>query len=235
MARQRRFFEPGLTMHVIQRGNARTAIFRAPGDYEVYLELLREAGERHRTQVHGYALMSNHVHVMATPQQPGSLPLTMQQLGRCYVPHFNQRYSRSGALFEGRYRAIPIDTDVYWLTCLRYVEQNPVRAGMVATAESYPWSSYRAHALGEWSAWLVPHPVYLSLGGTPEARQVAYRRLGTHAVTDPDLTTIRYAAHHGWAYGSAEFEARLEAGGHRRVARRRTAGKPDLSAITSGV
>lgn len=215
MARQRRVFVPAVTMHVIQRGNARGSIVRETADHEIFLELLRESAARHGTTIHGYVLMTNHVHLMATPEHAESLGLTMQQLGRWYVPYFNRRYSRTGGLFQGRYRAIPVDTDVYWLTCLRYIEQNPVRAQMVPRPADYRWSSYRAHAWGEWPDWLVPHPVYLGLADTAQGRQRKYRAFCGSELRDPDLSALRYAVHHGWAFGSAAFEQEIE----RRVGR----------------
>jgi putative transposase len=202
---------PGITMHVIQRGAGRADMFHERGDYEVFLACLRHAAQQNDVDVHATMLMTNHVHLMVTPQNAASLPRTMQQLGRCYVPHYNRRYDRIGTLWQGRYRAIPIETEQYWLTCLRYVEQNPVRAGMVSTPGDYEWSSYHAHARGDWPEWLVPHPVYLALGSTSADREACYRVICGDALAEPELDTLRYAVHHGWAYGSPVFAAGIEA------------------------
>jgi hypothetical protein len=112
--------------------------------------------------VHGYALMTNHYHLLATPEDARGLPRTMKELGGRYVNYFNRKHQRIGTLWNGRYRAIAITDETYWLTCLRYVEQNPVRAQMVRTPEMYPWSSYRVHALGAGVARF--HRVCLALG-----------------------------------------------------------------------
>ena len=198
-------------MHVIQRGANRASVFHQHADYELFLEFLIEAAGQHKLDLHGFALMTNHVHLMATPHDAASLPRTMQQVGRRYVPYFNERYERFGTLWQGRYRAIPIDTERYWLTCLRYVEQNPVRARMVERPGTYPWSSYHAHALGDWPEWLTPHPVYLSLGSAASIRQANYQALCDGGLDGFELERLRYAVHHGWAYGSEEFVARIEA------------------------
>jgi putative transposase len=237
MPRLPRIFIPGLTMHVIQRGAHRADMFHDEGDYEVFLAYLREAVQQNEVEVHAFVLMSNHLHLMATPQHSASLPRTMQQLGRRYVPHYNRRYRRGGTLWQGRYRAIPIETEAYWLTCLRYVEQNPVRAGMVRMPAEYPWSSYHAHGEGEWADWLLPHPVYLALGDTATEREACYRAICGAAIADAELGTLRYAVHHGWAYGSPVFAARIEEACGRPVVPRgaRRVSPPNLSVITSGV
>ena len=237
MPRQPRIFVPGLTLHVIQRGAGRAAMFHDDDDYEMFIECLRAAARQSGTDVHAMVLMTNHLHLMVTPHDASSLSRTMQQLGRCYVPHYNRRYERVGALWQGRYRAIHVETEHYWLTCLRYVEQNPVRAGMVMTPAAHRWSSYHAHANGDWPDWLVPHPVYLALGERPETREAAYRAICGESVADPELAALRYAAHHGWAYGSLAFAAGIEAACGRPVVPRgaRRKSRPTLSAITSGV
>jgi len=236
MARLRRIFVPGLTMHVIHRGANRADVFRDDADYELFLEFLREAADRNDTEVHAATLMTNHVHLMVTPHHESSLPRTMKQVGGWYVPYVNRRYGRFGTLWQGRYRAIPIDTDRYWLTCLRYIEQNPVRAGMVASAAHYPWSTYQAHAHGRWPRWLVPHPVYLALGRAAGEREACYRALCAEPLPDPELSALRYAVHHGWAYGSRAFAQEVEfVCGRPATPRRSRRSARRLSAITSGV
>lgn len=184
-------------MHVIQRGARRINIFRERADYECFLACLRAAAKQHGVAVHGYGLMTNHVHVMVTPSEPTSLPLAIQQVGRWYVPYFNARYRGTGALFQGRYQSIPVPTE-RWMTCLRYVEGNPVEAGIVDDPEAYPWSSYRAHAFGEWPDWLTPHAVYLGLADRPRERQELYRRLCSTCLTSSELEQLRYALHYRW-------------------------------------
>src|SRR6185295_16130884 len=117
-------------------------------------------------EVHGFSLMSTHWHGLATPSTASALPAAMKRIGERYVRHFNRKYQRFGSPWAGRYRPLPVGDELYWLTCLRYIEQNPVRAGMVSMLEAYPWSSYRAHAFGEGPEWLATHHVYESLGRT---------------------------------------------------------------------
>src|ERR1019366_3078438 len=153
MPRRPRIFVPDVSLHVIQRGNNRGSIFGDAADHEVFLSFLKTASARYGVAVHGYALMTNHYHLVVTPQDDRALPRTMKELGGRYVNHFNRKHQRIGTLWNGRYRAILIMDETYWLTCLRYVEQNPVRAQMVRTPELYPWSSHRVHALGADPGW----------------------------------------------------------------------------------
>ena len=161
MARRRRVFVPGASVHVIQRGNNRGAVFGRRSDYERFIALLREAAARYEVAVHAFALMTTHVHLLVTPRSRFALPKTMKSCAGRYVQYFNREYSRTGTLWNGRYKPILVDDERHWLTCLRYIERNPVEAGMVRDPGEYPWSSYRTHAFGEPSTWLTPHPLYL--------------------------------------------------------------------------
>lgn len=201
VARQPRFFIPGVTQHVIQRGNNRADMFRSPCDYEVFLHALREVSLRYPVDIHAYALMTNHVHLMVTPGSATALPAAMQAVGRRYVRFFNHQHHRTGGLFEGRYRSVLIDTDAYWFTCLRYVEFNPVRAGLVATPEAYRWSSYPVHAFGTPDTLLVPHALYLGLGETAADRQRSWRAICGNPLPDDQLAEIRRAINTGRALG----------------------------------
>jgi putative transposase len=176
---------------VIQRGNNRTPIFKDSAHYQVFLSLLRSAAERKRVTVHGYVLMTTHYHLVVTPSMPDSLPRMMKDLGIRYVRYFNGEADRIGTLWNGRYRGLIIEDESYLLTCLRYVEQNPVRAGMVSTPDDYPWSSYAAHAHGKWPDWLTPHPLYQSLGVNQYERQRAYQVICGTQVTDGEVVLIR--------------------------------------------
>jgi putative transposase len=187
MSRPLRTFEPNVSIHVIHRGNNRTTLFGDDEDYEAFLLFLKAATQRHGLRVHGFVLMSNHYHVVATPTTREALPAAMKSVNVRFVRHVNQKHERVGTLFCGRYRALPIQDETYWLTCLRYVELNPVRARMVRDPDRYRWSSYRHHAFGEEADWLDPHPCYLALGGTPSERQCAYRALCKVPLTENEL------------------------------------------------
>jgi putative transposase len=191
MARPLRVYVPGMSFHVIQRGNNRSPIFGADIDYEVFLRILQAQTNRHAVSVHAYALMKNHYHLIVTPADRRALPLAMKAIGVQYVQYFNRKYQRVGTLWCSRYRALIIADERYWLTCLRYVEQNPTRARIVNDPGAYRWSSYGVHGLGRGAEWLEQHRVYLSLGRNPEERQTAYRALCTTPITEEDLASQR--------------------------------------------
>jgi putative transposase len=203
MARRPRLFIPGAAEHVIQRGNNRRDIFRVASDYHAFLYVLREAAEKYLVDVHAYALMTNHVHLMVTPRSSTALPRTMQAVGRRYVKYFNGQYARSGGLFDGRYRSLAIDTEKYWFTCMRYIELNPVRAGMVASPADYPWTSYHCHALGHRDVLVVTHRLYDALGQSAEERQACWREMCAVPLTDCEIRELREGAGGGRAQKSA--------------------------------
>jgi putative transposase len=188
MPRPRRSFEPNVSIHAIHRGNNRSMMFCDDADYELFLAFLEYAAARFELAVHAFALMTTHYHLHVTPQTREALPRAMKSANGRYVRYFNRKYERMGTLLAGRYRPIAIVDDNYWLTCLRYVELNPVRARMVRDPAQYRWSSYRAHALGESIDWLAPHPIYDALGATPAERQAAYRALCKIPLTETDMT-----------------------------------------------
>ncbi len=211
MARLPRFVLPGQPQHVIQRGNNRQAIFDAEDDYRFYLEKLGEAAEKHQCDIHAYVLMTNHVHLLVTPQLENSIGKMMQMLGRYYVQYYNYTYQRTGTLWEGRYKATLIDSEQYLLTCMRYIELNPVRAqGMVDHPAEYPWSSYHHHALGESDVLLKPHREYHRLGKTEAGRQSAYRQLFRAHISKMTLAEIRESTNKAWVLGSERFKQRME-------------------------
>jgi putative transposase len=221
MARLGRYFLPDQPLHVIQRGNNRAPVFFAPDDYQQYLDWLGVAAQEHGVALHAYVLMTNHVHLLVTPGDARALSGMMQSLGRRYVRHVNFRYRRTGTLWEGRYRAAPIEADAHLLVCMRYIELNPVRARMVRKPGNYPWSSYLTNAEGEANALLEFHPLYHALGATAARRARSYRGLFREALGAEFLTELRAATNGGWALGSAKWKAKVE-----RVAKRRAAPRP---------
>ena len=190
MPRGRRTFIPGISVHVIQRGNNRVPIFGSSNDFEQFLELLRRSARNFCVTLHAFVLMTTHYHLIVTPTSVAGLPKMMKALDGGYVRYFNKRHERIGTLWNGRYRGLPLEDERYWLTCLRYIEQNPVRAGMVQAPHDYQWSSYSAHALGRWPTWLTPHAVYQSLGRDDGERQRAYRELCGRSVKSDDPLLI---------------------------------------------
>ena len=172
-----------------------------------------------------YVLMSNHLHLLVTPETGDSLPLMMQGVGRGYVRWFNRRHGRSGTLWEGRYRSTVIEAERHLLACMAYIDLNPVRAGMVARPQDYPWSSHGHHIGLRTDPLITPHPLYWQLGNTPFARERAYAEMVGAGLNPDQMTALTRAAHSGWALGGADFIAELQRRTERRVARA-AAGRP---------
>jgi putative transposase len=204
LARLSRYAAPGIPQHVIQRGVNRSVMFVAGRDYRFFSECLRTACAQRGCQLHAYVFMTNHVHLLMTPTTASSIAKVMQSVGRRYVRRFNDTYQRTGTLWEGRYRATLVDSQHYFLACHRYIELNPVRAGLVADPRAYPWSSYRANAFGAADSLVTPHEQYQLLGANASDRRRAYRAL-CRALSDSTLAAIRDATNRGWALGSKRF------------------------------
>ena len=204
-----RFFAPGLPLHVIQRGNDRATIFVDCEDFARYRGLVLHAAPRHGIAIHAYVLMGNHVHILATPSRETSMPRAMHLIGCVFAQYLNAKYQRTGSRFEGRYRAAVVHDTAYLLTCMRYIELNPVRAGIAANPADYPWSSFRSNAHGDVDELIEPHPNFLGLGSAPSDRHIAYRELFRGTVSDQELHMIRSATQNGWAIGGEEFLRRI--------------------------
>ena len=177
MPRRPRIIAAGVPLHIIQRGNNRQPCFFVEDDYQLYLDWLTEYAQRAGCLIHAYVLMTNHVHLLLTPTRSASAANLMKQLGQRYVQYINRTYKRSGTLWEGRFRSSIIEQQDYLFICQRYIELNPVRAGMVPHPGEYPWSSYQVNAQGRMSELITPHPLYLDLGHNKQERQDAYREL----------------------------------------------------------
>jgi putative transposase len=225
MARLPRLTLAGYPHHVIQRGNNRQLIFSSSGDYTCFLALLDESARKFGVAVHAYVLMDNHFHLLATPHTDTALPLMMQSVGRSYVRYFNQLQSRSGTLWEGRYRSTLIQTDRYLLTCMAYIDLNPVRAGMVAEAKDYPWSSHGHYAGLRADKLITPHSLFWALGNTPFGREAAYAEMVRSGVSADQQAALTRSALSGWALGSKDFVADLQKLTERRV-HKVVAGRP---------
>ncbi len=211
LARLSRFVIPGQPQHVIVRGNNREPIFYRDEDYQFYLEKLEQAFDKHECELHAYVLMTNHVHLLITPQKENSVSKALQMIGRYYVQYFNYTYERTGTLWEGRYKATLVDTEHYLLTCYRYIELNPVRANMVSHPSEYPWSSYRVNAIDiEGNTLVTPHDEYFKLGKTNESRLKAYLALFKSKIPDKTLGEIRSCTNKAWVLGSSRFKEKIE-------------------------
>ena len=205
-----RFFVPGIPCHIIQRGNNRDPIFLAEEDYRTYLDWLSEALEWHGCALHAYVLMTNHVHLLMTPKSKEGISLTIQYVGRRYVPYMNHQYRRTGTLWEGRYIASIVDSETYLLTCMRYIELNPVRAGMVISPAEYPWSSYLSNAYAKSNSIFVPHNQYLALGIKEKDHLKAFRELFRSYIDEEDLHMMRCCCQTGTPLGNDRFREKIE-------------------------
>jgi len=231
MARLGRFFIEGQALHVIQRGNNRQPVFFVEDDYANYRQWLIAAAADNGLSVHAHVFMTNHIHLLVTPETAESLPRTMQSLGRRYVRHINTRDGRSGTLWEGRYRAAPIDSEEYFIACCRYIERNPVRARMVAHPRQYRWSSYRAHGEGADDALALFHNAFRRLGRSVEERHAAYRALIREKLDPAFVEALRAATNGGWALGGERFRKEIEAAAERRATPLPPGPRPKLAKI----
>jgi putative transposase len=211
MPRRPRIDVPGLPQHIVQRGIDRQACFFTDRDRAQYLADLREITLKLDCAVHAYVLMANHVHLLATPRVAGDVGRMMQALGRRYVRAVNDRYGRTGSLWEGRFKASLVESDRYLLACQRYIELNPVRAGIVADPRDYPWSSHRAHALGAPDPLLRSHPAYEALAHDAVGRCDAWRRMVATAVAPEEIDAIRFYLQRQQALGTDRFQQQVGA------------------------
>jgi putative transposase len=225
MARLPRLILPNQPHHIILRGNNRQAIFFSDLDRQQLLATLAESATQYRVAIHAYVLMDNHLHLLATPPTADALSRMMQSLGRRYVGWFNARHQRSGTLWEGRFRAGLIEGERHLLACMRYIELNPVRAGLCTDAAHWPWSSV-AHHLGQGrNALITEHEMYWSLGNTPFEREHAYREFLEQGVPSSEQADFTDAVLRGRPVGSEAFLKPL-AVDHAAVVTRRPRGRP---------
>jgi putative transposase len=231
MPRKPRFYLPGVPVHAVQRGRNRDAVFYEDSDYRSYLDWLMEGAERYKCDIHAYVLMTNHVHILATPSYAEGMSRMMQYVGRRYVPYINYHYGTSGSIWEGRYKASIVQEDDYLLSCMRYIELNPVRANMVKHPREYRWSSYRANGEERDDLLITPHQAYLSINKRAEKRIEAYRALFKVHIDDDELKQIRTTLQTGTPLGNDRFRCQVEAKLKMKVGQARR-GRPSKRALT---
>jgi putative transposase len=220
MPRRPRIHLPGLPLHIVQRGHNRDACFFAEEDFQVYGHWLGEALKDTGAALHAYVLMTNHVHLLLTPRRPDDVVRIVISLGRRYVQYVNKTYRRTGTLWDSRYKSSLVQEDRYLLLCQRYIELNPVRAGMVSNPAHYRWSSYRANGLGQTDSLVSPHGQYCGLGMAEADRLAAYRSLFRHELDDEAIADIRLTLNQGRPFGDGRFLDTIERmTGQRREAR----------------
>ena len=217
MPRRPRLSLPNVPLHLIQRGNNRQACFIGDEDYRFYLDWLSEYAGRAGCSIHAYVLMTNHVHLLVSTERSAAPGEMMKALGQRYVQYFNRTYRRSGTLWEGRYRSCPTQAESYLLACQRYIELNPVRAGMVEHPAEYRWSSYRANAQGDIDPLIQPHAVYVALGSDVADRLASYRELFRYELEPGLVDQIRRATNGNYVLGSSPFAEQIATALGRRV------------------
>jgi len=226
MARFPRVVAVDVPHHVTQRGNARQVILFSDADRFTYLELLREYSQLYGLSLLGYCLMSNHVHLIGIPLDPGALSQSLKHAHGRYAAYWNARQSSSGHVWQGRFYSCPLDEPHLW-TALRYVELNPVRAGMVATADRWRWSSAAAHC-GVTS----PDPMLEMERWRRRWSATDWSQFLAEAQAVADLPALRHSTHTGRPLGAPEFVAALEEITSRPLAPRR-GGRPKKSVAES--
>lgn len=229
MPRRARLSLANVAVHIIQRGNNRAVCFYAEEDYRCYLDHLAELAKRYGCLIHAYVLMTNHVHLLLTPQSIESTGLMMKHLGQRYVQYINRSYRRSGTLWEGRYRSCLVQSEGYLLECYRYIELNPVRAGMVAHPHDYRWSSYHANGDGKRDLLVTPHVEYDGLGTSGHERRKNYRALFAAHMEPALLSEIRMATNGNYVLGNSRYQEEIARVLKRRVVRG-VSGRPKSSA-----
>ena len=232
MPRRPRIHLDNVPPHIVQRGHNREPCFFGEEDYQAYLHWLGEALQKEQCALHAYALMTNHVHLLITPEQSDAVPRVIIALGRRYVQYINTTYRRTGTLWDSRYKSSLIQAETYLLACQRYIELNPVRAAMVDDPAHYRWTSYRHNALGQASPYLTPHPLYLAIGRGDIDRQAAYRDLFQVQLDTKAIDDIRLALNQNQPLGNSRFYARIEAmTGQRREAKPRGSAQDFKNAV----
>ena len=225
MARLLRIAPQNIPIHIIQRGNNRQVCFGSDDNHAAYAGWLKEYSKKYKVDVHAWVMMTNHTHLLCTPRQEKGISSMMQALGRRYVRYFNYEYKRSGTLWEGRYKSCLIESRTYLLKVYRYIELNPVRAGIVLSPEDYRWSSYRINALGKASDLCTPHPEYMMLGSDTKERCNKYQALFEYHINDREIELIRSATNKGMVVGNDRFRKEIETLTGRRV-REKKRGRP---------
>jgi len=210
MARLPRYAIANQPQHIIQQGRDGQQIFFEDQDYQYFHDCLDAAAYNYQLEVHAYVLMPDHVHILATPGNTDSISRTTQSIGRNYVQYFNESYSGSGTLWEGRYRATVVESKQYLLDCSRYIEMNPVRNGLVSKPADYRWSSYAQNALGKVDEMITAHKQYQQLGDDDKSRVKAYRAMFKQKLSAEMVQQITDATLKGWVLGDSKFARKIE-------------------------
>ena len=210
MPRKPRFFIPDVPVHIVHRGHSRDPVFFEDQDYATYAHWLREGAKKYQIAIHAFVLMTNHVHLLVTPKETDSVSRFMQFVGRRYVPYVNDKYGKSGSIWEGRFKASLVQAETYLMSAMRYIELNPVRANMVESPGHYRWSSFVHNAGIREIGFIEFHPLYSALGESTSERSLAYRELFKSHLGPETLKRITEAWLSGTPLGNDYFKEKVE-------------------------
>lgn len=217
MARLPRLVIPNQVHHIIQSGIDAKRIFADDEDCSAFLAWMGEASRLFKVAIHSYALMPDHLHVLATPTDETGLSKMMQWIGRHYVPYFNGKYQRQGTLWQGRFKATVLEANAYVLRCSLYIESNPIRSGLVVDVLDYPWTSYQHHIGLKTNPLISDHPVYWGMGNTPFQREAAYKEMMANGLYNDEAGMFTAATLKAWMLGTAAYKAEMAKLTERRV------------------
>lgn len=210
MPRKERVFLKDTPQLLVVRGNNKQNIFHDDDDYQNFLEILSMQSKDCGCDIHAYVLMPNHLHLLLSPKEPKSVGRLMQGIGRTYVRYFNSKYSRSGTLWEGRYKSAIVDVANYLFTCMKYVELNPLRSGLAKDPKEYPWSSCRANVSGIEDAVLTPHTFFKSIENLKKNPYKLYESSLNEGLDNDTLELIRIHVNKQTVLGSLAFQKKVE-------------------------
>ncbi len=207
MPRALRIQDPGFVHHVVSRGNNKEPIFHNDEEIQTYLTLLEYARKQYPIKIYNYVLMDNHIHLLLEPQEHGAMSKFMEFVQKEYAKYYNKRYNRVGHVFQGRYKSFLIEEARYFFACMRYIDLNPSKAGIVEDPNLFSWSGHRALTQGKFETLLKIdlHKLYEGLGSTDEERRMAYR--GFVMVNQDELDLLNRKA---GVLGSKEFRQSIK-------------------------
>lgn len=211
MPRKARVLVPNCPHHIVQRGHNRKAVFLADQDYQYYLENLKEWKKELGVKLYAWCLMTNHIHIIAEPPDDAmTLSTLMKRVNGRQSAYVNKLEGRSGSLWEGRYKASPIQKDEYLLACVRYVELNPIKAKMVVALKDYPWSSYLERAGVKSRGLLDLDSCYQDLGHTNKNRLEKYLDYLGEPTDSEEISLIRDGLQRNQLTGNHRFVDEIE-------------------------
>jgi putative transposase len=198
----------GLIYHVINRGNNRQTVFRKAGDFQAFLDALANLKERKPFDLFGYCLLNNHFHLLIRPLE-STISRIVQSLLVSHTQRYHKHYHSGGHVWQGRFKSPIIQDDEHVLTVLRYIEANPLRAGIVTDAADYRWSSYRVHGLGEASGLISPLVTYDELSASPAVRRRKWAEKVHQPMKEAVAAAVRRSIETGLPYGDQRWLTRL--------------------------